>query len=186
MRISPPLVAREVKARADLVAIAGLFTRLRRSGHQLLGLCPLHSERHPSFYVDPEKHLFKCFGCGVGGDVFKFVMKATGCDFRRALEFVAEFSGVASEDESRSDSRFRASVGGPKAPLCPAQPGILHSQVTQESRARILAALDAANQRLRAIQLRPLECAAERAALGEGHACEPQTERSHYLLENKS
>jgi hypothetical protein len=96
MMLPPPLIARDLKARADLVVIASQFTRLRRSGRQLVGLCPLHKERNPSFYVSPEKRCFKCFGCGAGGDVFEFVMRATGCDFRRALEIVAEVSkGVA-------------------------------------------------------------------------------------------
>jgi DNA primase len=91
------LSARELKARVDLAAIAGQFTGLRRSGHQLVGLCPLHKEHNPSFFVHPEKQCFKCFGCGAGGDLFEFVMRATGCNFPRALEIVAEFcKGVAS------------------------------------------------------------------------------------------
>src|SRR5258708_22824252 len=86
-----PYSARDLKAHADLVGYASRFTRLRRYGRQFRGLCPLHSERHPSFYVHPEKQVFHCFGCGTGGDVFAFVMRVNGCDFRRALEIVAEF-----------------------------------------------------------------------------------------------
>ncbi len=103
MKLTASLNVRALKARTDLVVIASKFTRLRRSGRQLLGLCPLHQERCPSFHVHPEKQVFKCFGCGVGGDVFEFVMRATGCDFRRALEIVFEFSeGVASGSDPRS------------------------------------------------------------------------------------
>ena len=92
MMLPAPLSAREVKARADLAAIAGRYTRLRRSGRQLLGLCPLHNERYPSFYVHPKRQVWFCFGCQRGGDVFDFVMLANGCDFRRGLELIAEFS----------------------------------------------------------------------------------------------
>jgi DNA primase len=77
--------ARELKRRANLLDIAGRFTRLRKSGGQYMGLCPLHYERHASFYVHPVKKVFKCFGCGVGGDVFDFVMLIWGCDFLDAL-----------------------------------------------------------------------------------------------------
>jgi len=178
MIFSPPLSARELKARADLAAFAGQFTRLHRSGRQLVGLCPLHKERHPSFYVHPEKQCFKCFGCGAGGDVFEFVMCATGCDFRRALEIVAEYSGVACESEPRSGERIRAGVGA--KPLCPAKRGTLHSQATQESRARILEALDAANRRLRAIEAKNREARGARAT-----ACEPECDGSPYLLETE-
>jgi DNA primase len=91
------LNARELKSRVDLVLFAGQFTPLRRSGRQFLGLCPLHTERHPSFYVHPVKQVFKCFGCGVGGDLFAFVMRVEGCGFLDALRIVAEFSDGGSQ-----------------------------------------------------------------------------------------
>jgi hypothetical protein len=124
-----------LKARVNLVSVAEKFTHLRRSGRQLVGLCPLHSERHPSFYVDPVKQCFKCFGCDAGGDVFEFVMRATGCDFHRALETVAEFSSgvvprgsempsherrtVRLESFAKAASRIVASLPGPGfVPVC--------------------------------------------------------------------
>ena len=117
--ISAPLSARELKARVNLVSLVGKFTRLARVGRQFVGLCPLHSERHPSFYVHPEKQVFKCFGCGAGGDIFVFVMRVTGCDFRRALEIVAEVSaGVATGSEPRSGAFPIASL--PKSYYAPA------------------------------------------------------------------
>jgi DNA primase len=166
-----------LKARVDLVSLAGKFTQLRRSGRQFVGLCPLHTERHASFYVHPGKQVFKCFGCGRGGDVFEFVMRATGCDLFHALQIVAEFSeGVASESEPRSGERFRAKQGGEAPSACEA--GSLYSQSTQSPRARILAALDATNRRLRAIE------AANRAASAAlATACEPERGGSSYLLE---
>jgi CHC2 zinc finger len=133
--LSQPLNARELKARVDLAAIAGQFTRLRTRGHQFVGLCPLHSERHPSFYVHPVKQCFKCFGCGAGGDLFEFIMRATGCDFLRALHIVAEFSSgvvragsemrscerrtVRLESFAKAASRIAASLPGPGfVPVC--------------------------------------------------------------------
>lgn len=177
--MSPWLEARQLKTRVDLVAIAGQITRLRWSSSQLVGLCPFHEERHPSFYVHPEKQVFKCFGCGAGGDVFDFVMRTKGCDFRGALEFVAEVcEGVASGSDPRSGSRSAASVGA--KPLCPAKRGIVYSPNSQGRRARLLAALDAANRRLNAIDATNR---AARAALAT--ACEPELGDAP-LLENKS
>jgi DNA primase len=171
------LDAHELKARVDLSAVACQFTRLRRAGRQFVGLCPLHAESNPSFFVNPEKNVFKCFGCGAGGDVFVFVMRAMGCDFRRALEIVAEMSDrVARESSPRSGERFRTSEGA--KPLSPAQRGALYSQSTQESRARILLALNTTNRRLSAIE------AANRAASAAlATACEPERGGESLLLE---
>lgn len=178
MRLPPPLSAREIKAHADLAAIAGRYTRLRRAGRQFIGLCPLHSERHPSFYVHPERQVWFCFGCQCGGDVFDFVMLAECCDFRRALQIVAEFSqGEASGSEPRSGSRFAASEGDgiPQARAA----GLPYSQDSPGARARILAALDAADRRLRAIE------AVNRAASSAmATDCEP--ERGGSLLLEKT
>lgn len=85
-----PLDAREVKQHADFLTIVFRYTQLRRAGRQYVGLCPFHWERHPSFYVEPERKIWKCFGCGAGGDVFAFVMRAESCDFARAVEIVSK------------------------------------------------------------------------------------------------
>jgi hypothetical protein len=168
MKLHPPFNARDVKASVDLVPFIRQFTRLRRTGRQFIGLCPLHSERHPSFFVHQEKQVFKCFGCGAGGDVFEFAMRIAGCDFRRALKIVAEFSeGVGRENEPRSGERFRADVGA--KPLSPPQAGALFSQPNRCARARILAALQATNRRLRAIESSNSETSAELAT-----SCEPE------------
>ena len=84
-----------VKARADLMDIATRYgVRFRKSGVQRVGLCPFHSEKTPSFYVHPVKKVFKCHGCGVGGDVFTFIQQMERVDFPRALTIVANLSGV--------------------------------------------------------------------------------------------
>ena len=174
MRISPPLDAREVKAGADLFAIASRYTRLRRSAGQFVGLCPFHSERHPSFYVEPQRKLWKCFGCERGGDIFSFVMLAESCNFLKALRIVADFSSRGSPRERAAKRRAVSSGRRGEAPG-PAKQGISHSQ---GSRASILAKLVATNRRVRAI-----EALNRRASLELATACEP--ERSFSLEETK-
>ena len=172
------MIARNLKASVDLAAFVSQFTRLRRVGRQLVGLCPIHHESHPSFYVHPQKQVFYCFGCGAGGDLFAFVMHATSCDFRRALQIASEFSDrVARGSEPRSGSRFGAGVGG-EAPSA-RKAGAPNSQSTQDARARVLEALDATNRRLRAI-----EAANRAAAVSLATACEP--ERGGCLLLEKT
>jgi DNA primase len=74
-----------LKARVNLASFIGDFTSLRRAGHQLVGRCPLHPDRHPSFYVHPVRQVFYCFGCQHGGDLFTFVQTLRGCGFPEAL-----------------------------------------------------------------------------------------------------
>jgi hypothetical protein len=109
--------ADRAKQRANMFAIASRYTHLRRNGRQHIGLCPFHKERHPSFYIHPEKKVFYCFGCGAGGDVFALVMRAENCDFRRALKVVQGLSlGVARGSEPRSGECFGARAGASPQP----------------------------------------------------------------------
>src|SRR3989442_390440 len=87
-----------IKAKIDVVEEVGLVVALRKSGKSFQGLCPFHNERTPSFYVFPESQTWRCFGCHEGGDIFTFVEKQQGLDFRDALYYLAEKSGVAVED----------------------------------------------------------------------------------------
>jgi hypothetical protein len=84
--------AATVKARVDLVDFVSRFTHIRRSGRQWVGLCPLHHERNPSFFVHPERQIFFCHGCQRGGDVFSLVMYQQSCGFVEAVRVVAEFT----------------------------------------------------------------------------------------------
>src|SRR6202165_482942 len=87
--------AEKVKQQADIVRVVGEYVRLKKSGQNFTGLCPFHAEKSPSFAVHPTKQIYHCFGCGVGGDVFKFVMEMEKCSFPEAIRVVAEKCGIA-------------------------------------------------------------------------------------------
>lgn len=102
----------EIRDRADIVDLIGEYVDLKRSGSNYMGLCPFHSEKTPSFSVSPSKGIFKCFGCGVGGDVITFVMKRENLSFPEAVEFLADKYSVRLEvykDENKEarDKRDR-------------------------------------------------------------------------------
>src|ERR1700712_5268354 len=96
--ISPDSLER-VKQAADIVEIINAHTDLRRVGARYTGLCPFHEERTPSFSVDAQEKLYHCFGCGVGGDVIKFVEEKDGMGFAEAVELLADRYGVELERE---------------------------------------------------------------------------------------
>lgn len=79
----------EIQQTSDIIQIISEYIPLKQSGRNFIGLCPFHSEKTPSFTVNPEKKLFKCFGCGEGGTIFNFIMKQEGVDFVEALKLVA-------------------------------------------------------------------------------------------------
>jgi DNA primase len=87
--------ADRVKQQADIVRVIGEYVRLKKSGQNFTGLCPFHAEKSPSFAVHPTKQIYHCFGCQVGGDVFKFVMEMEKCPFPEAIRIVAEKCGIA-------------------------------------------------------------------------------------------
>jgi DNA primase len=90
-----------VRDAVDFEELVGARTELKRAGvRRLQGLCPFHDERTPSFGIDPVEKLYHCFGCGVGGDVFSFVMETEGLDFAGALESLADRYGVELEREA--------------------------------------------------------------------------------------
>lgn len=93
----------EVRRRADIVEVISESVVLKRSGRNYLGLCPFHGERTPSFNVNPERQIFRCFGCGEGGDVFSFVMKSGHLTFPEALKTLADRYGVALPDRRPED-----------------------------------------------------------------------------------
>ncbi|MDR7556097.1 MAG: DNA primase [Armatimonadota bacterium] len=92
-----PEVKEEIRRRVDLVALVAQHAALKRAGRYYKGLCPFHQEKTPSFYVDPDRGLFHCFGCGAGGDLFDFVMRTGNLSFLEAAEELARRAGVPLE-----------------------------------------------------------------------------------------
>jgi DNA primase len=86
--------AEKVKQQADIVRVIGEYVRLKKTGQNFTGLCPFHQEKTPSFAVHPVRQIYHCFGCGAGGDVFKFVMELDKCAFPEAVRTVAEKCGI--------------------------------------------------------------------------------------------
>jgi len=84
----------EVKSKINIVDIIGEYVNLRKAGRNFSGLCPFHNEKSPSFMVNQELQMFKCFGCGESGDVFTFLQKHEGLEFYEALQILAKKAGV--------------------------------------------------------------------------------------------
>ncbi|MCK4547650.1 MAG: DNA primase [Candidatus Eisenbacteria sp.] len=104
----------DIRARNDIVEVISEFVRLRKAGRSFKGLCPFHKEKTPSFVVNPERQMYHCFGCGVGGDVFSFIMDHEKLDFPEALRYLAERAGLppprarAGGQTSKNDPAYRA------------------------------------------------------------------------------
>lgn len=83
-----------VREATDIAAVIGQYVTLKKRGKNLLGLCPFHTEKTPSFTVHPDRQFFHCFGCGKGGDVFTFLMDHEGWSFPETLKYLAEKAGI--------------------------------------------------------------------------------------------
>ncbi len=107
----PQEIIDEVRRRADIVEIVGGHVPLKRAGANYKGLCPFHKEKSPSFNVNPSMQIFRCFGCGEGGNVFSFLMKYENLTFPQAVDLLARRYGVEiprnEEDRSKQDARER-------------------------------------------------------------------------------
>src|SRR6185503_951964 len=94
-----PALLDEIRAGVDVVELVGRFVNLRKAGQNYKGLCPFHGEKTPSFMVNPRKGIFHCFGCGVGGDAFGFLMRQDRLTFPEAVRALARQAGVALPEE---------------------------------------------------------------------------------------
>lgn len=103
----PEDVINEIKYRNEIETVISQYVNLKRRGKNLVGLCPFHSEKTPSFTVYPESGSFYCFGCGVGGDVFSFTGLVENLDYIESVKLLAERSGVALPDSGYDDSMQR-------------------------------------------------------------------------------
>ena len=103
----PEDVIREIKYRNEIETTISQYVNLKRRGKNLVGLCPFHSEKTPSFTVYPESGSFYCFGCGAGGDVFTFTGLMENLDYIESVKLLAEKSGVALPQDDYDDSMQR-------------------------------------------------------------------------------
>ena len=87
-------IIKEIRQNNDVVDIISQYVHLTRKGRNYFGLCPFHNEKSPSFSVSPDRQIFHCFGCGVGGNVYTFLMKIEGITFKEALEQLAERANI--------------------------------------------------------------------------------------------
>ena len=97
-------IKERVKQAVDIVDLVGSHIPLRRQGRNYVGHCPWHDDSRPSLQVNPERQSFKCWVCDIGGDVFSFVMKAEGVEFREALQMLADRAGIQVEPQRRRSS----------------------------------------------------------------------------------
>lgn len=97
----------EVRSRNDIVSVIGSYIRLQKKGSNHMGLCPFHNEKTPSFSVSASKQMYHCFGCGVGGNVFTFIMEYENYTFVEALRFLAERVGVSLPEQEYSEEARR-------------------------------------------------------------------------------
>lgn len=105
MRYSDEIL-NEVRENSDIVEVISQYVHLKRSGRNYFGLCPFHNEKSPSFSVSPDKQIFHCFGCGVGGNVFTFISKIEGIGFKEAIENLADRAGIVlPKSENNEDSK---------------------------------------------------------------------------------
>jgi DNA primase len=101
----------QIKEANDIVEVVSRHVPLKRSGRNYRALCPFHPDKEPSFYVNPERQLFKCFGCGAAGDVIAFVMKVEGLAFQDAVRQLAKRAGIEIGDISKSEGKTAALLG---------------------------------------------------------------------------
>ncbi|MDP3614231.1 MAG: CHC2 zinc finger domain-containing protein, partial [Rubrivivax sp.] len=104
----PPSFLQELLSRVDIVDVVGRHVELKRGGANLMGLCPFHGEKSPSFSVSPSKQFYYCFGCGASGDAIRFLTEHLGLSFVEAVRDLAQGAGLTVPEEQVSpDERQR-------------------------------------------------------------------------------
>lgn len=129
----PERLIEKIKDKADIVDIVSKTVSLKKSGRNYVGLCPFHSEKTPSFFVSFEKQMYYCFGCGAGGDAYKFLMRRDGISFPEAVKNLGNIYNIQITESSPRKKRM---------PVLEIKKGSLEYNIHSEFRADILRALD--------------------------------------------
>ena len=132
-------VIAQVRGAADIVDFVGQVTPLKLAGKSYKGLCPFHREKTPSFHVDRDKGLFYCFGCGTGGDVFKFLTLTERFTFPEAVEHVAARVGIELPRRKQTHAREPTRTICSKSSTTPPRPSIRPSDCGDNPAQRYLA-----------------------------------------------
>ncbi len=104
-------IIEEVRSRSDIVDVISGYIRLQRKGSNYVGVCPFHNDRNPSMSVNPPRQIYRCFSCGAGGDVFKFVMEYENLTFPEAVKVLADRAGVVlPEQDASREARQQADI----------------------------------------------------------------------------
>ena len=108
----PDEFIQDLKSRSDIADVVGSYVRLKKVGRNLVGLCPFHNEKSPSFSVSAENGFFHCFGCGVGGDVITFIKRIENLDYVDAVKFLAQRAGMTVPEDGSNEglSRIRSRI----------------------------------------------------------------------------
>jgi DNA primase len=110
VEVIPPGFIADLLSRVDIVDVIGRHVQLKKGGANLMGLCPFHGEKSPSFSVSPSKQFYFCFGCGASGDAIRFLTEHTGASFRDAVTDLAQQVGLAVPDDERSEDERRVAA----------------------------------------------------------------------------
>jgi DNA primase len=133
-----PASIEEVRQRADIVDIISQYVSLKRTGHNYKGICPFHSEKTPSFQVSTDKQIYKCFGCGAGGNVFTFLMNLNNQSFIEVVKELAQATGVrlVFSETIEAEEQFRNTLRRINLEACQYFEWVLHHpQYGEEGRA---------------------------------------------------
>jgi len=106
----PSETIQQIRERIDIVDLISTYVSLSKAGQNFKGLCPFHSEKTPSFSVNPASQYFHCFGCQAGGDAFTFLMKQENMDFMEALRELSQRAGIALPERRQSTSRPKSGL----------------------------------------------------------------------------
>ena len=111
----PNHILEQLSSQADLISIIGRHTTLKRAGREYRGCCPFHGEKSPSFYVNPQKNIYHCFGCNVGGNAISFLRDYENLTFIEAVKELSKQTGIEIPEEDHQNVSYKRSVSKPEA-----------------------------------------------------------------------